>query len=36
MSLENFLSVFIFFLCMGWENGSPATANVSSLKLDNL
>ena len=27
---------FYFFLCMGWENGSPAAANVSSLKLDNL
>ena len=26
----------IFFLCMGWENGFPAAANVSSHKLENL
>ena len=37
MSLQNFLSVFfIIIIIMGWENDSPAAANVSSPKLDNL
>ena len=35
MSLKKFLSVFFFFF-KRWENGSPASANIPSLKPDSL
>ena len=35
-SIINPTPVYLIFLCMGWENGFPAAANVSSHKLENL